>query len=612
MLRDAPIPDLLAVVMAGLLGASILQLGGPWGLPLGLTAPLAVLAATGVLVWHSRSRGENALPFVSRSRAAWLLAGLLIVALLLRVNGLMNRPAWEDEMWTLRNIYSASYLELLRVAADDYWPPLHYLILNTLVRFTDTGLFWLRVPSVVFGVITVGLVFWVGTRFFRSRFAGLAAAAVLTGATAHVLYSQEARVYALLMMLTVLSAYFFLKSYQEKRISPAYVVVTTLMVYSHSFVSWYFIAAQSVYVLVGWLLWRDRRAFLKGFLSQLLVLLLWVPVVVAFLYARAARGIEVPTKWATGVNDNPGLFDLVELYQGLAVRSWAGAAFMALLLAIAALPLLTRAGPDRPNPHEEYARGFREDGPEYFPTVLFLVCWLAVPPLFSLGVTWFTELDTFGAIRYHLPVLPGVALMAGGGFLFLRSRAAVLSAAAILVLLPVAELPSFYRDFNRPAIDEAVEIVRENETGAETIYVGNSFRVFQYYYRGIFPRIGSPQWDSLTAAHAHQTDRHTTFESKWGDTYAYEKMMDRLHHFAHRWLDGYREQIREELDAGGFQEPYWIVMQQSENEDAFFQAFDELQPPCTRLREYRVRGAIVWHCRGPEADDPSPGGLSGP
>ena len=596
--------DALVTILAGLLAWAVLQLSGPWDLPAWLTGAAGLAAAAAVLVTWLRERRHpeeepGPLPSLTRTQALWILGALLLVAFALRAYHLMGRPAWEDEMWTLRNMYTADIVELLRVAADDYWPPLHYLILNAVARVGDTGLFWLRAPSVVFGVITIGLVYWVGTRFFRSRFAGLAAAAILTGATTHVLYSQEARVYSLLMMLTVLSSYFFLKSHQERRISPAYVTVTTLMVYSHSFVSWYFIAAQSVYVAVAWLLWRDRTAFWKGFLSQLIVLMLWAPLVGAFLYARAARGIEVPTKWATGANDSPGVFAIVELYQGLAVRSWAGAAFFALLIGVAVLPLLTRARPDRPDPKETYTRGFPDDGPEYVPMVLFLCCWLAVPLLFSLGVTWLSDLDTFGEIRYHLPVLPGIALIAGGGFLFLRSRPAVLSAALIVALLPVAELPRFYRDFNRPAIDEAAEIVRANEIGTEEIYVGNSFRVFQYYYRGYFPRIGSERWDSLTAAHAHQTDRHTTFATKWGDTYAYERMSDRIQHFAHRGLEGYREQIREELDSGGFQEPYWIIMQESDRERAFFEAFDEIRPPCTRREEYRVREAVIWHCRGP-------------
>jgi hypothetical protein len=613
MAQPTFVRDALALTLAGLLAWSIAQLAQPLGLPVVATGTAGVAAAGLVVASWVRNRGREdgpraPLPTLARGQTLGILSAVVGVAFVLRAYNLMERPAWEDEMWTLRNIYTADYLELLRVAAEDYWPPLHYLVLNTLARITDTGLFWLRSPSVVFGVITVGLVGWVGMRIFRSRIAGLAAAVVLAGATTHVLYSQEARVYSLLMMLTVLSSYFFLKSHRERRISVAYIGVTTLMVYSHSFVSWYFIAAQSFYVLLAWILWRDREAFVKGFLSQLLVLILWLPLVASFVWARSARGIVVPTQWATGAENLPGPLATMELYQGLAVRSWAGAAFMALILIVAALPVVTGASPDRAVDDEvDGSRGSDGAPSDYVRTALFLCSWITVPVLFSLVVTWFTSLDTFGAVRYHLPVLPGIALLAGGGFLFLRSREAVLSAAVILVLLPMAELPRYYRDFNRPAVDEVAEIVRANEVGSETFYIGNSFRVFQYYYRGFFPRIGSETWDSLTAAHAHLTDLHTTFATKWGDTYAYERMDERITHFGYDGYEGYVQKIRDELARGGFREPYWMVLQPGFKEDQFAAAWEDLGVPCTRRVDYQPRGMHVWHCRGPE-DPISPGG----
>jgi hypothetical protein len=609
MAQTTFVRDSLVLILAGLLAWSIAQLGEPWGLPIAVTGATGIAAAALLVTsWASdRTRPgpvRAPLPTLTRGQTLGILSAIMLVAFVLRAINLMDRPAWEDEMWTLRNIYTADYLELLRVAAEDYWPPLHYLILNTLARITDTGLFWLRSPSVLFGVVTVGLVGWVGMRIFGSRIAGLAAAAILAGATTHVLYSQEARVYSLLMMLVVPSAYFFLTSHRERRISVAYVVVTTLLVYSHSFVSWYFVAAQSFYVLLAWLLWRDRTAFVKGFLSQLLVLVLWLPLVASFVWARSVRGIVVPTQWATGAENMPGPIATIELYQGLAVRSWAGAAFLALLLVVAVLGMLTGAPSD--DARDDGSRPSSDDPPPYLPTALFLCCWIAVPVLFSLAMTWFTSLDTFGEIRYHLPVLPGIALLAGGAFLFLRSRQAVAAAATIVVLLPIAELPRFYRDFDRPAVDQVADIVREAELGTETFYVGHSFRVFQYYYRGFFPRIGSEQWDSLTAAHAHLTDRHTTFDTKWGDTYAFERMTERIELLGYNGYDDYVAQLREEIDRGGLTEPYWMIIK-SPSEDELVAAFEAVQAPCTRRVDYRPPGMHAWHCRGPE-DPVSAGG----
>jgi mannosyltransferase len=208
--------------------------------------------------------------------------------MLLRLYTLLERPAWEDEMWTLRNIYTSSWPELFRVAFEDYWPPLHYVILNAVARVADTSLVSLRGPSVVFGVAAVAAMYPLGMELFRRRFPALVATALLAGMTSHVLYSQEARVYSLQVLLVILSALYFFRSWRQQRISPAFLLTTTLLTYSHSFSSWYFIAAQGAFLLLAWAAWRDTERFRKGFVSQLLVLVLWLPLVGAFR-PRAVR-----------------------------------------------------------------------------------------------------------------------------------------------------------------------------------------------------------------------------------------------------------------------------------------------------------------------------------
>lgn len=615
-------------MLALLVGWSTLLLALARDLPPWAGILAGSVACAALIVAHVQRRAPPGSPTpttgeVEASRAAWVLGGLLLIALLLRMYGLTHKPAWEDEMWTLRNFFTSDYLELLRVAADDYWPPLHYLILNTLTRVTGIEMLWLRLPSVILGVATIGAVYWVGLGYFRDRGTALLAAAFLTGATIHVLYSQEARVYSLLMLLVVLSSWFFLVSHRERRISAAYVATTVLLVYSHSFASWYYVAAQSVYVAVAWLIWRDGKAFWKGFLSQLIVLALWLPLVASFVYARTVRGIVVPTEWATGNEAIPWIPDLIELYQGLMVRSWPGAVLMALLMGLGLLGLfqrLRRVGTDDPG-SGVIGRGSREDGRWGVEVLLFLICWCTVPILFSLFVTWFSSLDTFGATRYHLSALPGLALLAAAGTLHLRSSSGVprFSVALLAVLLPALELPRYYLEHDQPAVDEAAEIVRANEFGDEPIYIGNKFRSFFYYYRGVYPRIGSEQWDSLSAAYDVDQTREewhrlaasddqeglarlsaTPGSNKWADTYAYERLPRRIRHEGFRGLKVYREWMRKEAANGGFREPYWLIYHPGERELRIPEAFELEGLSCRGKVTYELRELVVWHCRGEE------------
>lgn len=584
MWRSRRFQDALTLVLSALVVWAFVQLAGPYAIPTWSTLAAGVGAAACLLVWRMRERSTGApsarrlFPFeIDARRAAWLLGLLALVSLAVRFFGLLDRPAWADEMWTLRNLYSSNWGELLSIAFDDYWPPLHYLVLNTVTRIGDTGLFWLRAPSALFGVATIVAMYFLTRELFASRLAALVGATLLAGTTAHVLYSQEARVYSMQLFFTVLSALFFYRSFWAGRVSPAFVAVTVLLTYSHSFSSWYYLGGQCLYVAVASLIWRDKEAFKKGFLSQLAVLLLWTPLIAAFAYSRLARDIVVPTYWATGPDDPAGLFSFVELYQEILVRSWAGAALMALLFGLAFVPLLRRIGAANSSGSdpasarsgsaaESAAESATTEQTAYARTLLFVLCWIVVPVLFSYVVSEATSLDTFGSMRYHLTVLPAMCLLATAGVSVLRSRANLTAVAALLILLPAAQLARHHKEFGleRPGMDVAAEIVRANERPDELIFVGNNFRAFAFYYRGVYPRMGSEQWDSLTSAHAHLTELYTMESVKRGDTYAHEKFTPRIRFIGwHTFLpleERFDVFVRRELEEGGFDGSYWLVL----------------------------------------------------
>ena len=68
---------------------------------------------------------------------------------------------------------------------------------------------WLRLPSALFGIASVPLLYIVGRKLLPAG-AALAAAALLTFSPTHVFYSQEARSYTLTILLVLLSTYFFI------------------------------------------------------------------------------------------------------------------------------------------------------------------------------------------------------------------------------------------------------------------------------------------------------------------------------------------------------------------------------------------------------------------
>jgi hypothetical protein len=90
-----------------------------------------------------------------------------------------------------------------RLAHFDAHPPLYFLLVQAWSIFGSSDA-WLRALSVVFGVASIPLIHRLASRLGGPG-AGLAAAAFLALSPYHVYYSREARSYALLGLLCVLS-----------------------------------------------------------------------------------------------------------------------------------------------------------------------------------------------------------------------------------------------------------------------------------------------------------------------------------------------------------------------------------------------------------------------
>src|SRR5436309_2114673 len=113
---------------------------------------------------------------------------------------------------------------------------LYYLLLRTWVHLGSSE-FVVRLLSVIFGVAAVPMVYLLGRDLF-SRATGMIAAALLAVHAFHIYFSQEARSYALLVLLLIVSAYFFarLAASPERRLYRlGYPVASAPAFYAHLF-----------------------------------------------------------------------------------------------------------------------------------------------------------------------------------------------------------------------------------------------------------------------------------------------------------------------------------------------------------------------------------------
>ncbi len=135
---------------------------------------------------------------------------ILVLGLGLRLIAL-NQSFWMDEAITATVVKNFSLIGVVtKFIASDTHPPLYYLILRIWSLIFGYSEISLRFPSVIFGVITIFIVYKIGLLF--SKKTAYISAFLMAAAPLHIYYSQEARMYALTTFLVSAAVYFFLEN----------------------------------------------------------------------------------------------------------------------------------------------------------------------------------------------------------------------------------------------------------------------------------------------------------------------------------------------------------------------------------------------------------------
>ena len=162
----------------------------------------------------NQSAGASTFPSDSVRSARWLTFCLLLAGGTgLRLAGLTAKPFWFDECFSVEvaRIDWRNFLHLL------WWREanmtLYYLLLRAWLHFGQSE-FYIRSLSVVIAVATIPAIYWLARLLYGQRVA-LIAAALFTFNAYNVRYAQEARSYALFMLLATLSSGFLIAWLRE-------------------------------------------------------------------------------------------------------------------------------------------------------------------------------------------------------------------------------------------------------------------------------------------------------------------------------------------------------------------------------------------------------------
>ncbi len=213
-----------------------------------------------------------------------LLLAILCLGLFLRVYNLGGESLWYDEVISV-GLAHMTPAEIIADRAHNVHPPFYFLVLRGWVALFGDSEFAVRLLSVVFGCFAILMIYKVGRLLFDKE-VGMRASLLLAVSAFHIQYSQEARAYSLLVLLTLASFYCFLKLLKEKNnwLSMGYVLSSALLAYTHYY-GLFVLVAQNLYFATLLLLPRkDFQLTLKRWLilQSLIVLLFvpWVPILI--------------------------------------------------------------------------------------------------------------------------------------------------------------------------------------------------------------------------------------------------------------------------------------------------------------------------------------------
>jgi len=193
-------------------------------------------------------------------RTTYILAALIAGAIITRFAGLGAKSLWLDEVMSVVRS-RGSLIETIREAArHDAHPPLYYLLLH-LTKPLPASDAAPRLISAITGLLLV-YVTYLAARQLMNRTAGLLAAFLAVLSAFQIYYAQEARPYALMMLLAMVSFLLLLRLIRESHDSEGkdtgsrlpgwigYTAAAVAMLYTHYYLA-FALLTEGVFLLAN-------------------------------------------------------------------------------------------------------------------------------------------------------------------------------------------------------------------------------------------------------------------------------------------------------------------------------------------------------------------------
>lgn len=388
-----------------------------------------------------------------------VMTAIMLLAIALRLYNLGGPSLWYDEMLTVSIASGEAETIPQAVRQAEQTPPLFHYFMHLWIKTYGLSEFAIRLPAALCGIGVVWMIYKLGSLLYTRR-EGCIAAMLMAVSAFQISYSQEARVYAPLMLVALLSCYAFVKLIQEggPKHQVAYILTTALLYWIHLH-SVFIIAVQQVTWFYLWITHRKTpdqlkltpRIWLTCSFIALAFFTPWMPTVYYWV-TQAAHAFWIAPMTAKFLPET------YSLYAGSAIM-------LALLLCLNVFGMIKTSNRWK---------------------AIFLIALLILPVLIPYIVSLLIR--PLFIPRYAIVTAAGLYLLAARGLTALSNKLA--QAAILLILLTISAINVYpeLRDGppNKPDVRSATEFVLQNAHHGDVILL-NSYAnsIFVHYLRDV-------------------------------------------------------------------------------------------------------------------------------
>jgi mannosyltransferase len=261
----------------------------------------------------SLKRNTRTSYFVDNQNILYLIL-IILLAAFLRIYNIGVESFWFDEIFTVDRVPQdfQVLMHQLTTQAMMMRNAAYYLFAHFWVLPFDVNETSIRSFSVLSGVLSIGIIYLVGTQLFDPK-VGLVSSFLMAISIFQIQHSQEARFYSLFVLLTLVSIYFYLVALKNPGrlwLWTISLIANVLLFYTHTYSVFIFVV-EYVYFFIYWR--HNKNSLIPWGVSQFLLLF---AVVAGFIPLLQTGSLVTDLGGGLAWISRPSLRDLLRTIYG--------------------------------------------------------------------------------------------------------------------------------------------------------------------------------------------------------------------------------------------------------------------------------------------------------